>query len=560
MRSATKLMWLVVCTAVAAPNQAWANPEVVRTTLQDRIHEYPLLQLNSDPARARYVLHELNNEHFKLEDKYYDAIAFKTPEKPGEFVFSFVPVEQEAYWQIVPAEGDMEGFTKVAKHRLSKSIDGVGYTGQLVIFQRIPAEQFRPNMTYVIWFSFRHTNPVSIPVSLNMFPEPGIKYEDLHPDAFIPEVPQVSAPQVIPVRDLLQKHADDFEPIEPAAATQDAQYQLLPLNRNPLNGRYGYYSARTFTVPPGGGELSCSVVPPPNLADWIVVPVEGQGPIVTSEGHIARRFTQKLPRFGDHADTAAFMRVKGLTLAPDAKLILGFRFTDTAPTDVPVSLNVLPQSGTDLRELFTDVWATTAYDMSWDLMQIAGWKLQPHVNLGERVDLYMQARDTSTWLKARNNEFEMREQRARFLALMKDDIDRYDPTSEVLFSADYEFGRYDFDKGCFPMQPSPGALSVKDGWMTLNVYRRGGGVNLARRQLTTRVAPGLDCLAMPQDIAKKFLAQRTNFKGSVDRAIYADLGVVILGLDGGDERNLKGKITSIRIYADKQKTILLQSN
>ncbi|HSI32937.1 MAG: hypothetical protein ACAI43_06595 [Phycisphaerae bacterium] len=108
--------------------------------------------------------------------KRIDVIRFRTPAgKAADLSWAFAfPPDSVDVWYILPAQGEMNGFTNFHKIK----VDSVNKKYELpathnVIAQRLPAANLKSDTDYLLWFTFKDDKPHDVHVAINFVPTTG---------------------------------------------------------------------------------------------------------------------------------------------------------------------------------------------------------------------------------------------------------------------------------------------------------------------------------------------------------------------------------------------------
>jgi len=157
-------------------NEETADMQMLREALQKKAGEFPSVAVNTDLKTVSFQTLDLSKTLTIVAGKNYYAFRFKTPDKPGQFIWSCVEPMGTCQWYIVPTRGRMHGFTQFEKRVLQADVQNVGTTGLCLLLQRLPAENFKGNSEYIIWFSFADKVSPKITMSVNMLTGENLEY------------------------------------------------------------------------------------------------------------------------------------------------------------------------------------------------------------------------------------------------------------------------------------------------------------------------------------------------------------------------------------------------
>jgi len=167
---------LILITITTASSRGQEEPPAImelRKTLQQNVMSLP--EIIPALQKEDLTFHELDLKETRTEidgHSYY-AFRFTTPEDSGrELVWSFRAMDGLEQWFIFPESGTIQGFRRFQKRPLLfKSVENAGKKGDLMIMQRLAAEQLQPTSTYIIWFRFQDTAEPKVNLSLNLLKE-----------------------------------------------------------------------------------------------------------------------------------------------------------------------------------------------------------------------------------------------------------------------------------------------------------------------------------------------------------------------------------------------------
>ena len=146
--------------------------KALQEVLQSRHDELPEIIVNTKLQEVGFASVSLERTLTQIQGHRYYAFRFTTPDAVGQLVWAFLAegLGLKA-WYIVPASGQMKGFTSYVTHHLPKDVENLGSEGDAFILQRLPGPNLKPNTDYIMWFSLEAEHKAEVLLSLNVFPE-----------------------------------------------------------------------------------------------------------------------------------------------------------------------------------------------------------------------------------------------------------------------------------------------------------------------------------------------------------------------------------------------------
>lgn len=205
-----------------------------------------------------------------------------------------------------------------------------------------------------------------------------------------------------------------------------------------------------------------------------------------------------------------------------------------------------------MASLFGMVFTLSAYahQFNWENLMISAMKLNPHFDYETYVDSYMELFRPEVWSRYKNDEFELEEKRKQTIEIMKKQADNFSLEEEFVALVREDFGDYNFEKEEFPVRDTIG------GNFFLHKDNRRNGAFPGKFKVlfeNPEVFGGLD---LPPAEAKRFLAQRKDSRGNVDRTVYILIKFRITDLTNFRDE-FKGELTEVTFYADKSRAKML---
>ena len=220
-------------------------------------------------------------------------------------------------------------------------------------------------------------------------------------------------------------------------------------------------------------------------------------------------------------------------------------------------------------------FSLTAYcsDLSWDNLTNAYIGFTEDFDSPAKADCYMAFFRPEIWTSVRNDEFELNNERAKTIQLMKEKSELAKKKNHFVIDIDYQFGQYDFENGVFKVQLSD--HSAKH-WLTENrkisiPNEYGLRLNGIKRfclpftytvEIVDPYVPlNYGFLRMDNESAKNFLQTRKDKIGRVDRAIYATIKTSIKIEENHDNTArimLSPHLESVKFFSDNDRTTSFQ--
>jgi len=126
----------------------------LHSKLQQSYKKLPIMNLHLTQDPVRFSRLDLASSHTIINNLDFYAFRFKTPDKPGYLIWAFKKNKWKHQWYILPVEGEMQGFKTYAHKVSNKNGEDLYKKNDPFILQTLPAENFKPNAEYIIWFRF----------------------------------------------------------------------------------------------------------------------------------------------------------------------------------------------------------------------------------------------------------------------------------------------------------------------------------------------------------------------------------------------------------------------
>ncbi len=234
----------------------------------------------------------------------------------------------------------------------------------------------------------------------------------------------------------------------------------------------------------------------------------------------------------------------------------------------PISKLIWGESDTQTDKFSEDVLAEVSssetpskhknvYDggYNWEYFFTAYRKMSKYFSYEANATELMKLYYPGLYKKYRNDEFELASQRAAAVKKIKQETNEFDETSVHQFFTEWDFGKYDFDKGEFPLD----SLSSTTSYRFKQDYFRTPDNNFPREFRLYFTNPEvIGNLNIEPEAAKVFLQKKKNSKGRINRELPAMFYFKLVRLDEG-QGIFYGEILDGEVYYGKDDKRVIKS-
>tara|TARA_Y100000782_G_C10178940_1_gene263157 strand:- start:836 stop:1636 length:801 start_codon:yes stop_codon:yes gene_type:complete len=198
-----------------------------------------------------------------------------------------------------------------------------------------------------------------------------------------------------------------------------------------------------------------------------------------------------------------------------------------------------------------------AYDdgYNWEYFFTAYRKMSKYFSYEQSATDLMKVYYPKTYKKYRNDEFELASKKAEAVERIKQDTNNFDETRVHKLFTEWDFGKYDFDKGEFPLESLSSTTSYRFKQdhirMPKNKFPREFKLYLTNPEV-------IGDLKMAPEKAKVFLQKKKNSRGRIDRELPAMFYFKFVRLDEG-EGIFYGEVLGGEVYYGKDDKRVIKS-